>query len=218
MLYPQGGRKSFPERLRWSIPRARLLGQSTQIPTKMLMMISRWWSSWENLTGDAARWWAAILAPGEGWKAAIPHERWRLLSPWSVTTEFKNVNIILSGSSSTTNSYSPTPASYRTALKYIDEYSILHNASTQSRAALAAALLLPLAKLDNRKVQLHVPRGLCRQSGGIETPRPSLFEDRSLRQIDRLLTLSANARGMTAILGSIFYESNIPANACGAWL
>lgn len=40
-----------------------------------------------NLTGEAARWWAAVLAPGEGWRAAIPHERWRLLSPWSVTKE-----------------------------------------------------------------------------------------------------------------------------------
>lgn len=171
-----------------------------------------------KLTGEAARRWAAILAPGEGWKAAIPHERWRLLSPWSVTKEFNNTNLALSGSSSTMNSQSPTPASFDTALKYIDEYSILHNASTQSRAALAAALLLPLAKLDNRKVLLHAPRGLCRQSGCIEMPRPSLFEERCLRQFDRLLTLSANAPGMKAVLGSIFYESNIPANACGAWL
>jgi hypothetical protein len=39
------------------------------------------------------------------------------------------------------NSPSPIPASFETALKYIDEYSILHNASTQSRAALIDELL-----------------------------------------------------------------------------
>ncbi|RSL88205.1 hypothetical protein CEP52_015291 [Fusarium oligoseptatum] len=157
-----------------------------------------------KLTGEAARWWAAVLAPGEGWKAAIPHERWRLLSPWSVTKEFNNINIFLTSSSSRVNSHSPTPASFKNGV--------------ESRAALAAALLLPLAKLDNRKILLHAPRGLCRQSADIETPRSSLFEEHYLRQFDRLLTLSANARGMKAVLGSIFYESSIPANACGAWL
>jgi hypothetical protein len=35
-----------------------------------------------KLTDEAARWWAAVLAPGEGWKVAIPYERWPLLSPW----------------------------------------------------------------------------------------------------------------------------------------
>lgn len=171
-----------------------------------------------NLTGEAARWWAAVLAPGEGWKAAIPHERWRLLSPWSVTKEFNNMNILLTGSLTHTNSPLPAPASFKTALKYIEHYSALHCASSQSRAALAAALLLPLAKLDNRKVLLHAPRGLCRQSVDIGAPQASLFEEHYLRQFDRLLTLSANARGMKAILGSIFYESRVPANACGAWL
>lgn len=51
-----------------------------------------------NLTGDAARWWAAVLAPGEGWTAAIPHERWRLISPWSVTKESSSIPIFLTGS------------------------------------------------------------------------------------------------------------------------
>ncbi|KAH6973782.1 hypothetical protein BKA56DRAFT_491798 [Ilyonectria sp. MPI-CAGE-AT-0026] len=99
-----------------------------------------------NLTGEAARWWAAVLAPGEDWKAAIPHERWRLLSPWSVTKDFNKVEILLTGSLTYSHPHSPTPASFQTALKYI------------------------------------------------------------------------NSRGMKDVLGSIFYESGVPANACGAWL
>ncbi|KAH7029594.1 uncharacterized protein B0I36DRAFT_364115 [Microdochium trichocladiopsis] len=40
----------------------------------------------------------------------------------------------------------------------------------------------------------------------------------STEQIDRVLALSTNTHGIKAVLGSTFYESEIPANACGAWL
>lgn len=171
-----------------------------------------------NVTDEAARWWAAVLAPGEGWRAAIPHERWRLLSPWSVTKESNSIPISLTGSLSHTNSHSATPASFKAALHYIEDYSALHNANTQSRAALAASLLLPVAKLDNRKILLHAPRGLCKQLADKTTPEALLFKEHYQPQFDRLLTLSANAPGMKAVLGSVFYEPGIPANACGAWL
>lgn len=169
----------------------------------------------EDLSGEAARWWAAVLSTGEGWKATIPHHRWRLLSPWSIT---KDTKIVLSGSHSPISPSSPTSVCFKTALKYIDDYTKLHNTGTQSRAALAAALLLPLAKLDNRTVTLYAPKGSCKQSQQTQSPRPSLLDKDCLRQLDRLLTLSVNARGLKAVLGSIFYESGIPANACGAWL
>ena len=171
-----------------------------------------------KLTGEAARWWAAVLAPGEGWTAAIPHERCPLLSPWSVTKDFSDMHISITGSSNHLSCHSSTPASFETALKYIEDYSALHKASTQSRAALAAVLLLPLANLDNRKVVLHAPQQFCSQPTDTEIPKSLNFDEHYLRQLDRLLTLSANADGMKAVLGSIFYEPRIPANACGAWL
>jgi hypothetical protein len=81
-----------------------------------------------------------------------------------------------------------------------------------------------VAKLDNRKILLYAPRGLlCRQSAEktaekTAAPKALLFKEHYRRQFDRLLTLSANARGIKAVLGSVFYEPGIPANACGAWL
>lgn len=84
-----------------------------------------------EVAGEAARWWAAVLAPGEGWKAAILHNRWRFLSPWSVAKEFSKTNIFLAGPSSHISSASSTPASFKTALKYIEDYSILHNADRE---------------------------------------------------------------------------------------
>ena len=170
-----------------------------------------------NLTGEAARWWEAVLAPGEGWRAAMPHERWRLLSPWSVTKE-STIPIFLTGSLIQNNSYPPTAASFEAELQYIGDYSAFHGASTQSRAALAAALRLPVAKLDNRKILLPVSRKPCSNPAEKTAPKALLFEGHYRRQFDGLLTLSANARRMKAVLGSVFYGPGIPANACGAWL
>lgn len=116
------------------------------------------------------------------------------------------------------DSFRPGVSQRRAALQYIKDYSTFHNANTQSRAALAAALLLPAARLDNRKILLHAPRGLCRKSAEKSVPKAFLFNEHYRHQFDILLTLSINARGMKAVLGSIFYEPGIPANACGAWL
>ncbi|KAK6716506.1 hypothetical protein SNK04_007453 [Fusarium graminearum] len=207
--------------VRWAeiIPRASMEYTASQAPwiihSDPSKLDERMVAELGELSSEAARWWAAVLSTGEGWKATIPHHRWRLLSPWSVT---KDTKIVLSGSHSPISPPSPTSVCFKTALKYIDDYTKLHNVGTQSRAALAAALLLPLAKLDNRTVSLHVPKGSHKQSQQTQSLRPSLFDKHCLRQLDRLLTLSVNARGMKAVLGSIFYESGIAANACGAWL
>ncbi|EKJ76091.1 hypothetical protein FPSE_03723 [Fusarium pseudograminearum CS3096] len=171
-----------------------------------------------ELSGEEARWWAAVLSTGEDWKATIPDHRWCLLSPWSIAKNFNNTKLVLSGTHSPMTLTSPTSVCFKTALKYIDDYTKIHNTGLQSRAALAAALLLPLAKLDNRTVTLHTPKGSYRQSQQTQSPRPSLLDKHCLHQLDRLLNLSVNARGLKAVMGSIFYESGIPANACGAWL
>ncbi|KAI2634953.1 hypothetical protein GGS26DRAFT_551935 [Hypomontagnella submonticulosa] len=176
-----------------------------------------------NPSSEAARWWAAVLAPGEGWRTAIPHVRWRLLSPWSVIKESNSVPISITGSPSCTGAYSSTPASFEMAMQYIKDYSTFHNTNTQCRAALAAALLLPVARLDKRKIMLYAAprpckRRLLQQPGEKSEPEASFFEEHCQPQFDRLLTLSANAHGMKTVLGSVFYEPGIPANICGAWL
>ncbi|TQN68737.1 hypothetical protein CSHISOI_06595 [Colletotrichum shisoi] len=193
-----------------------------------------------NLTSDAARWWTAVLAPGTGWRAAIPHERWQRLSPWSVTREANNnTTIVLTGPQPVGVTHlSPPPATFEAALQYIDDYSILHGAATQSRAALAAALHLPLANFERRTILLHAPQRFyvrrradkeaAPEGSGATNPSAARMNpcrvgdshdpSRLRCQLDRLLTLSANATGMKAMLGSVFYEPGIPANACGAWL
>ncbi|KAF6825153.1 hypothetical protein CPLU01_10441 [Colletotrichum plurivorum] len=172
-----------------------------------------------NLTDDAARWWTAVLAPGVGWKAAIPGEQYRGLSPWSVTHEDSKYAIILNGPRNLAGTCGSTTAPFEAALQYINDYCALHRAHEKSRAALAAALQLPLANLERRTILLHAPRA-CPVRRADETA-PAVLDSQNdglVHQMDILLTLSINVQGMRSLLGSVFYEPGIPANACGAWL
>ncbi|KAJ3454221.1 hypothetical protein MRS44_018115 [Fusarium solani] len=168
-----------------------------------------------SVSDEAARWWAAILAPGQGWKASIPHKRYRLLSPWAVFLD-ATYPILLSSASEPASPALGTCPSFEAAAQYIAEYSALHAASEQNRAAFATALLLPLANFDRRKVRLPLPRMPLDRALGTTSHGPIWGQD--LRQFDKLLTLGCNTQGIKSILSSIFYEPDVPCNVCGAWL
>ncbi|KAI1421060.1 hypothetical protein F5Y12DRAFT_65640 [Xylaria sp. FL1777] len=169
-----------------------------------------------NANDKAARWWAAVLAPGQGWKGRIPHERYSLQPPWSLELEAP-IRFVLSGADVSEEFISSSPATFTDAAGYIEEYVALHDASRQNRIAFAAALLLPLANLERRKAVLPLPQSSDRKATDWY-PSQSPIWGHDLRQLDRLLTLSCNSNGMRAILGSIFYEPNTPSHVCGAWL
>ncbi|RSL69548.1 hypothetical protein CEP53_002174 [Fusarium sp. AF-6] len=168
-----------------------------------------------SINHEAARWWAAVLAPGQGWKASIPHKQYRFLSPWTVSLDSTRP-ILLSSSSEAVLPLLGTCPSFEAAVRYIAEYSALHSASEQNRAAFAAALLLPLANFDRRKVRLPFPRFTVKTEPKTTSHGPIWGQD--LRQFDRLLTLSCNPQGIKSLLTSVFYEPDIPCNVCGAWL
>ncbi|KAM6513646.1 hypothetical protein FALCPG4_016028 [Fusarium falciforme] len=173
------------------------------------------------VSDDAARWWAAVLSPGQGWKAFISHGRSKLLSPWSTTFEAVPAIRLSSVSRNTTPSLQQCPP-FETAVRYIAEYSALHSADDQNRTAFATTLMLPLANFDRQKVSLPVPRMCPTTPPSISTSTSAAPEGpiwgRDLRQFDRLLTLSCNAHGVKSVLGSIFYEPGILCNVCGPWL
>ncbi|KAJ3565865.1 hypothetical protein NPX13_g7341 [Xylaria arbuscula] len=169
-----------------------------------------------DVNDKAARWWSAILAPGQGWKGRIPHERYTLQPPWATKIE-ADASFTLAGADISEKFISSSPASCTDAVAYIEEYVAIHNADRHSRIAFATALLLPLANMERRKVTLPLSQPSGRK--GYRTP-PLQFPiwGKDLSQLDRLLTLSCNFHGLRAILGSIFYESDIPSNLCGAWI
>ncbi|KAG6365547.1 hypothetical protein INS49_007158 [Diaporthe citri] len=167
----------------------------------------------------AARWWTAVLAADGGWDASIRSDTGVLLcSPWSIRTQ-PGPNFTISANikpcSAVENS---CPASFSTAVRYLSEYCHLHDLAEQSQAALAAALLIPVAKFDTRRIKLPVPRLPRKATRSQEKPQVLPSWDMEPRQLDRLLTLSCNARGVKALLNSIFFEPDVACNSCGAWL
>lgn len=80
------------------------------------------------INDDAARWWAAVLAPGQGWKASIPHKQYRFLSPWTISLDSTRP-ILLSSDSEPASPTLGTCPPFEAAVQYIAEYSALHSAS-----------------------------------------------------------------------------------------
>lgn len=167
----------------------------------------------------AARWWTAVLVADGGWDASIRSDTGvGLCSPWSIRTQQRPNFTIFANIQPCSAMENSRPASFSTAVRYLSEYCHLHDLAEQSQAALAAALLIPVAKFDNRKIKLPVPRLPRKATRSQEKPQVVPFWDMEPRQLDRLLTLSCNARGVKALLNSIFFEADVACNSCGAWL
>ncbi|SPQ27071.1 faa53472-bf1a-4a23-8ee1-59bb4655f746 [Thermothielavioides terrestris] len=174
----------------------------------------------------AARWWAAILAPNQGWTAGINADCNVFLAPWSTT-------LVQTGKASTfvlSGAYEPAepaieqqlPPSFSVAASYIAAYAAHHGAQDQSRVAFAAALMLPSTARITRTIRLLAPcpRQAFSDEGNISSANPGpaapVWGD-DVHQLDRLLTLSCN-NFLQALLSSVAFEPDIPCNACGAWI
>jgi hypothetical protein len=103
-------------------------------------------------------------------------------------------------------------------VRYLSEYCHLHGIAEQSQAALAAALLIPVANFDHKRIELPIPRLPRKATRGHEGNRALSSWAGELRQLDRLLLLSCNSTGVRALLNSIFFEPDVACNICGAWL
>jgi hypothetical protein len=182
---------------------------------------------------EEVRWWAAVLAPGQGWEATLALGQNTFWSPWSVQLE-SGPRFSLSGREVPTASPSPPYAaaapSFSEAIRFLELFCIRHNVTDQSHAALAAVLLFPSMR-GNQALQL---------------PAPAISHEEELTQVilspashhhaasdcglhrdgwghreshlDRLITLSCHTKGIRPMLLSVFYEPSIECNAATPWL
>lgn len=166
----------------------------------------------EAMSGEAARWWQAVLAPGQGWLATADTDGRTLYSPWSVALSSRAALIPLF------LGYSPAPAAApdsATALDYLSDYVALYGVDDQSRVALSTVLCLPFATRFSSRITLPAPSVTTRlprsqQGKGL----PPL----SLAQVDKLLALSCNTRGIEALLLSCFFNPSVPCNLVSPFL
>lgn len=170
-----------------------------------------------NVSADAARWWEAVLAPRQGWLATVNSEHKPLHSPWSVRLP-PRTNFRVSNSEFTP--VTGSAASFTTALRYLADYCAAFDLADQSRAALSAVLFLPLASFSRIRVQLPIPQELnIAQQCATGIPRREQGPDICpTSQLDKLLALSCNTRGLPPILLSVFFDHDIPCNLASPWL
>ena len=106
-------------------------------------------------------------------------------------------------------------ASFSTALRYLSEYCEFHKVTEQSHAALAAALLLPVARYHNRMVHLPTPRVRRKKRFNVEGICTTPAQSEIINELDRLLTLSCNAVGTKALLSRSFLNPMCPVTSAG---
>lgn len=171
--------------------------------------------------GDAefkeARWWKAILAPGQGWRSIMHSSTDTIyLAPWSMeyhgdTKFFIDISTTISCADRIWNAF---PPSSEEALQYLTSYCTLHALGTQYFAALSAVLTLPLQNLLGRKVQL--PKPLMVRPSRKSSPLPDVREQ--FLDLPYLVTLSCAIRIVSSALWAAFWEPGIDCNLASAWL
>ncbi|KAG4428958.1 hypothetical protein IFR05_015557 [Cadophora sp. M221] len=174
-----------------------------------------------DVDDGAARWWAAVLAANGGWSATILNDKGNTLhSPWYTKIESKRSLTLSRDSGPFEFPPHSSPVSFVTALSYLSSYIEYHNVAEQSHAALGAASLVPVARWENRRVILPIPRTLQKSQPGpniIDISKASKCRS-DPKRLDNLLTLSCNVLGIKSLLNSIFFEPGVESNICGAWL
>lgn len=95
-----------------------------------------------EVSEDVARWWSAILAPGEGWEAFVTLKSDEILLPWCVKRTCETLFSIKH--TRLTPNPAPSPLPSKRAFEVLAEFALLHELGSQFPIALAAALTFPL--------------------------------------------------------------------------
>ncbi|KAL2363903.1 hypothetical protein RJZ56_003189 [Blastomyces dermatitidis] len=175
-----------------------------------------------NVDDEAARWWAAVLSSGEGWQAYLTWEGAKFRSPWSTVLETR-AKFTLACRKPLCH-MSTTAASFTTAVHFLTEYCYLHNIVDQTLAALSSALFFPSLHTKKNPISLPKPNSHRRQrlkpaiSEPTERKQLGSISEQIVPELDKLLTLSCNTRGLRTLLSSVFYEPGIPCNTVSSWL
>lgn len=168
---------------------------------------------------EALRWWRALVAPGCGWLATISSNGRSSMAPWSTATTTYDMAVRFVGITGedcgSTEDTNFLPPSSDEALGYMTDYCEPHGITNQCKAALSAALVLPLARRFRRCVRLPTHQPATRQASiSLDSYRFSPIRE----HLDKLPMLSCNWEGMEAILSSCFFNPGIPGNVCSHYL
>ena len=174
------------------------------------------------VAGLAIRWWSAVLAPGRGWTVGLWHGDDFHLAPWSTHLDDSAGRFVLTGTFPRPPQHRPQRLSSSfMAMGFISKYATYHGVQSQSRAAFAAALMLPTATRMMGTVTLPAPRLLAVDSERYCThmTQPELVPIWGFDhlQLAKLVTLSC-ATTLPSVMKSVFFHPSMDCTEYGAWL
>lgn len=170
---------------------------------------------------NASRWWAAILAPGQGWKAMVScSDDVMYLSPWSVRVEDERCFSIhwRATPSCSQDSFLSTPLSSTKACELLIEFCSLHHLGSQCFTALATTLTFPTHNHYGTAATLPFPTDVGRR--GERAPGKLIAIDMAKlsKELPYYMTLSCNHSVIMSSLCGVFWEPKIPCNLVSPWL
>lgn len=170
---------------------------------------------------NAARWWAAVLAPNQGWKAIVTKKNGEVyLSPWSLSLEGEPGFSVVWQDTSTFNlgSAACSPPSSQTALRLLAEFCSLHDLGKQFLAAFSAALTFPTHKQYEIAIELPLLT-MAKGQTDLTSNEQSISEYLSVgNDLAYYMALSCNHSAVMSSLCGSFWEPSIPCNLVSPWL
>ncbi|KAJ5215757.1 uncharacterized protein N7498_002164 [Penicillium cinerascens] len=170
---------------------------------------------------STARWWAAILAPKQGWRASILKKEGEVYyAPWSLSLdESPDFSVVWQdvGSRNLASAVCYPPSS-PAALRLLAQFCSLHDLGKQFLAALSAALTFPTHKQLEVTIELPLPT-VTQGQVGQPSERQSINEYLSVsNDLPFFMALSCNHSVVMSSLCGSFWEPDIPCSLVSAWL
>jgi hypothetical protein len=173
-----------------------------------------------EVTEDVCRWWTAILAPYEGWKAVISRrDGQEYLAPWSISME-STLPIGIRRRIYSTLLVRPArpPPSSAEAFGHLAEFALYHNLGSQFLVALTMAMTIPTHRFHGSVIQLPLPIGSkVQQENASATSVPSEWIALG-DELPFYMTLSCSPEVVISSLCGMFWEPSIDCNMVSPWL
>ncbi|KAJ5642251.1 hypothetical protein N7490_006251 [Penicillium lividum] len=169
---------------------------------------------------STARWWAAILAPRQGWKTfLLKKEGEAYYSPWSLSLDKgPDFKVVWHDNGIHAPISAVSPPSSETAMRLLAQFCSLHGLREQFYAAFFAALTFPTHKQLEINVELPLP--VVTQTHldhALDTSQVN--ELLSLgKDVPSFMALSCNHSVVMSSLCGSFWEPNIPCRLVSPWL
>lgn len=160
------------------------------------------------------RWWSAILAKREGWKAIVKDDTDdEFVAPWSGSRTCETSFIIKRRGDLP---LVQAPLSSDDAFYALLDFALLHNVGSQFPIALTIAMSFPMHRYYGTDVKLPLPRA----HGG---KNPATIPGASMwtqfkKELPYYMTLSCSPEVMISTLCGSFWQPDVPCNMVSQWL